>query len=76
MTAIEVPVESMPLSERVSLLSRIWETLPPEGLTEADWEMPQSHAELLQERLKEAEEGRGEWVDLAEARERVARLFT
>lgn len=74
MTALEVPLDTMPLSERVALLKRIQQTLPP--LTPEDEDkvdMPDWHAGVLEERLKKVQEGRARWYTLEEVEERRAR---
>ena len=75
MSTIDIPIETSPLSERLGLLSRIRESLPPNYADTEEIEMPDWHAEILRERLKEVEEGRGEWVELDEVRERLTRLY-
>ncbi len=74
MTALEIPLETMPLSERLALLNRIRETLPP--LTpqdeSKDFDMPEWHTEVLEERLKKAEGGQAKWYTIEEVEERRA----
>ena len=76
MTATEIPLETMSLSERLTLLSRIWETLPPLTLEDEGKDlddMPGWHAEVLKERLTEVEAGRAKWYTIEEVEERRAR---
>ncbi|MDB6117682.1 MAG: hypothetical protein JWO08_1463 [Verrucomicrobiaceae bacterium] len=76
MTAIEIPLETMPLSERLALLNRIRKTLPPNTPEdEAHVEMPDWHAGVLEERLKEADSPDAVWLTLDEAKERLDRRF-
>ena len=75
MTATEIPLETMPLSERLALLSRIWDTLPPFSpeVESREIEMPEWHADVLHERLREVEEGRAKWYTIDEIEERRVR---
>lgn len=68
MITIDPPIEKMSLAERYDLMARIQETLPPPDPVFSD-----AHMDLLQARLRAAEEGRNETLDYESA---MARLRT
>ena len=76
MTALEVPLESMSIGQRLTLLDRVVETLPPnDPADEDDFEIPEEQLKILEERVKESESPDAVWFTHEEVKERLQRRF-
>ncbi len=72
MTALEVPLESMSIGQRLTLRDRVLETLPPDDpADDDDFEISEEHMKILEERLKKAEAGDAKTYTLEEVMERL-----
>lgn len=63
-----IPIESFTVAEKLLLMERLWEDLSkqPSNVAPSDW-----HGDVLTARLTAVKEGRTEFVDWEQAKERL-----
>ncbi len=65
---MELALENMTISEKLSAMERLWDDLcrDPRDVPSPEW-----HEPILAERAKRVKEGRAEFIELEEAKDRV-----
>ena len=63
-------IEHMSLQERLQAMELLWRSLAqtPENVPSPDW-----HGDVLAERVARLEEGKAEWLTIAQLKERLAK---
>jgi putative addiction module component (TIGR02574 family) len=71
-TASAIPLDDFPLEEKLALMERLWESLAkkPDAIPTPDW-----HGDVLAEREAAVREGRTQFVDWEETKQRLRDRF-
>lgn len=71
-TAATIPLDEFTLTEKLALMERLWASLSrnPEEVPTPDW-----HGEVLEEREAAVREGRMQFVDWEDAKQRLRDRF-
>lgn len=69
--SLELPLDTMSVSEKVQLLERVWDNLCRHS---GDVRSPEWHAAILKERQKQIEDGRMSVSPWSDAKERLQNL--
>jgi putative addiction module component (TIGR02574 family) len=70
--AFDLPVDDLSLNEKLQLMERLWQSLSrnPGEIVSPEW-----HADILADREKAVQEGRSNFVDWEDAKQRLRDRF-
>ena len=72
MSNADIPIDDLTLTQKLNLMERLWVDLSkrPSDVPSPDW-----HGDVLAKRLQAVEDGEVEFVDWADAKERLSKRF-